>query len=111
MTVCRVCWSFVRRTSTWDVLRHVAGRGREQPNLASELLARLDTALHAERYTQRPAYGMALNTFKLQLLAGMTDPTAKSICMVRNRCIQMHLGNASTCLVLDVHSRLAAFRC
>ncbi|BDA49571.1 hypothetical protein COCOBI_14-1900 [Coccomyxa sp. Obi] len=77
----RVCWSLVRRTSTWDVLQHVAVRSKEQPNLAAELLKHLDTALHTERYTQRPAYGMALNAFKLQLLAGLTDITARIICM------------------------------
>ncbi|CAL8464556.1 g4091 [Coccomyxa elongata] len=77
----RVCWSLVRRTSTWDVLRHVAVHRREQPNLAAELLKHLDTALHTERYTQRPAYGMALNAFKLQLLAGLSDTTARIICM------------------------------
>ena len=82
LAVDRVCWSLVRRTSTWDVLRHVAGLTKQQPSLAAELLARLDTALHTERYTQRPAYGMALNIFKLQLLDGMTDPTARSVCMV-----------------------------
>ena len=79
----RVCWSLVRRTSTWDVLRHVAVCSREQPDLAAELLSHLDTALHTERYTQRPAYGMALNAFKLQLLASSSDTTARIVCMVR----------------------------
>ncbi len=64
------------------MLRHVAAHRREQPNLAAELLKHLDTALHTERYTQRPAYGLALNAFKLQLLAGSSDTTARIICMV-----------------------------
>lgn len=66
------------------MLRHVAVHSREQPNLAAELLTHLDTALHTERYTQRPAYGMALNAFKLQLLASLSDTTARIVCMVRH---------------------------
>lgn len=94
MAVHRVFWSLVRRTCTWDVLRYMGARSKEQPNVVAELLARLDTALHTERYTQRPAYGMALNIFKLQLLADMNDPTARSVCMVRCRHMQNTAPNA-----------------
>lgn len=72
----------MRRTSAWDLLRNVAMLSREQSSLAADLLSRLDTALHTERYTQRPAYGLALNAFKLQLLAGVKDATAQAVCMV-----------------------------
>ncbi len=70
------------RVPWWDVLQLARWRARDDPDLAPRVLARLDAALHRERYTPRPAYGQLLTGFKLQLLAGCPDPSARAVCMV-----------------------------
>lgn len=79
----------MRRTSSWDVLHAIRVAGTDSAsgavtpdNVRLEVLSHLDTALHCERYTQRPAYALALSTFKLQLLHDAQDASARFVCMV-----------------------------
>ena len=91
----RLCWSLVTRTSCWDVLQRLKRLPASSPVLPA-VLARLDNALHCERYTPRPAYSMLLAALKLQLLTGSPDPTAQSVSQVsvaskQSSCVQRAL--------------------
>ena len=88
----RVCWAFVWRMPWWDALQLVRWRARDEPGLAARVLSLLDAALHREPYTPRPAYGQLLTGFKLQLLAGCPDPSARAVSMVSSLTSQLQSG-------------------
>ena len=81
MRLRRVCWSLVTRTSRWDVLQRLKRLPASSPVLPA-VLARMDSALHCERYTPRPAYSMLLAALKLQLLTGLDVPIAQIVIQV-----------------------------
>ena len=65
--------------SWWDLLQHLKRLSADSPALLS-VLARMDNAVHGERYTPRPAFSLLLSAFKLQLLTGSEDSTAQIVC-------------------------------
>ena len=77
----RLCWSFVTKTSWWDLLQRLKRLPADSASLPG-VLARMDRALHCERYTPRPAFSLLLSALKLQLLTGSEDPIAQIVCQV-----------------------------
>ena len=69
------------KTSYWDVLQYLNRLPASSPVLPA-VLAGMDSALHCERYTPRPAYSNLLAALKLQLLTGSPDPIAQIVSQV-----------------------------
>ena len=77
--LCRLCWSFVTKASWWDLLQQLKRLPADSSALPA-VLARMDEAVHCERYTPRPAFSLLLSAFKLQLLTGSEDSAARIVC-------------------------------
>jgi hypothetical protein len=103
--MCSVGWSLVRRTSWYDALRCIGHHSAAAPDLHVRVLTHLDAMLHSERYTQRPAYALALNAFKLQLLSSVSDACAQSVCKV------LHQATTMTCAPDHVVCQQTLYQC
>ena len=87
----------------WDVLQLVRWQTQDTPDLAARMLTHMDAALHRERYTPRPAYGQLLTGFKLQLLAGCPDPSARAVSMVSGLLL---LCSFRLCTTVSLHAHI-----
>ena len=67
------------KASWWDLLQHLKRLPADSLALPA-VLAGMDKAVHSERYTPRPAFSLLLSAFKLQVLPGSDDSTARIVC-------------------------------